>query len=84
MKYVWTYIYNWLVLLSKGLNVLFGGSPHESLSEKIGRKNYKEDNPTLFWVFMKDIVNDLFFWEKDHVLDALDDESHAKDLWDEL
>lgn len=79
---VWTYFYNILVLLSIKVNVLFGGSPHESLSMRVGRKYYTEEKRNRWITFQHDAINWLFFWEDNHVLDAIDGENMAGDLWD--
>lgn len=76
------YIYNWLVLVSKAVNVVFGGSPHESLSMRVGRKYYTERKRNWWINAQKNIINAIFWFEDNHILDAVNGEDTAKDLWD--
>ena len=85
------YIYNWLVLLSQGLNVLRGGHPDESTSQWTARMFLKYLNTGTFkedWFTTQLKAIDLLFYnsfwqiEKNHCLASLEGESGAKDLWD--
>ena len=80
MKYVIGYLYNIMVLLSKAINTILGGTPHESLSEKLGRRFYLEGKE--HYAIPVLIVNAIFFWEHNHIANAINDENNSKDLWD--
>lgn len=75
------YLYNLGVLLSISFNVIvLFGSPHESTSMRVARELYAENNEGLGWVLAGRLINGLFFWEENHLKDALDGEDHANDL----
>lgn len=77
------YFYNWMVLGSKAINTIRGGTPHESLSQWLGRK--ERENPYSPYSFYASVVNCVFyilFKEEDHIKDALDGENKSKDIWD--
>lgn len=68
--------------MSKTINTIRGGTPHESLSEYVGRKYYEEHNDK-YYAFVN--VIDCFFMvlgEVDHVYNSLNGEKMAKDIWD--
>lgn len=43
------YLWNWLIWIDIGFNVLFGGSPDETISSRIGKRT-REDCPFCYWV----------------------------------
>jgi ABC-type glycerol-3-phosphate transport system substrate-binding protein len=61
-----TYLLNILIALDQVLTTLVGGYPDETLSSYAHR---------LYWSgktfgFMRNVINAIFFWQKDHCLAA--------------
>lgn len=79
------YLYNWLVLGSKMINTLIGGTPHDTLSMALGRAyvNGTKSELTLFFVYLVNWLFATIFKEANHVQSAyLDKEPKAKSLWE--
>jgi len=65
MSCIKRYFYNWLLLFDQALNTLFGGSPMETCSSRLGRHYGKDQVATdiadvLNWIVLK------VFGQKDH------------------
>jgi hypothetical protein len=71
MSKIKQYFINQGIHFSQGLNVRFGGSPDETLSSRLGR-NYPSS-------LLARLVNKLFFWQENHVKEAIEPEDRAKD-----
>jgi hypothetical protein len=69
-----TYLYNVAIWLDQGLNVLFCGSPDETLSARAERQAQKGN------VVPKTIINAIFFWQDDHCHAAWLSEVNRKQL----
>lgn len=64
--YLGRYLTNIFSLVSVILNVvIFFGSPSESLSERCGR-HYVEMTSPFYGIFMRMVIDGIFFWQKDH------------------
>ncbi len=63
---LWKWFVNILLSLDETVNAVFLGSPHESISARLGR-NYPGS-------ILYRVVNSLFFWQCDHCRGALDNE----------
>lgn len=75
------YLYNILAgVLDEGLNILLGGSRNETISGRLGRAHVL--GPKWYAVIGRVVVNGLFFWQKDHCLDAYDPTDNIDDeVW---
>lgn len=62
MKLLRRYLINLLVALDETVNTLFLGSPHETISARLGR-NYPGS-------LLYRVVDHLFFWQFDHCKEA--------------
>lgn len=71
------YLFQWLLLIDQGLNVLLGGMADETLSSRA----YRADRGgKLFGKFFRPLIDKLFFWDKDHCRYAYLAEVHKKQL----
>jgi hypothetical protein len=68
-KMIGKYLWNWLVWVDIGGNVLFGGSPCETISARVGR--------TYQGSVAQQVIDWLFWWQDpkdhDHCADAAED-----------
>ena len=61
MRAVWQYLYNWVSLGDRAVNVLFGGDPRQSVSSRMGRNVAAGRCPFCGWLCRR-----LDFFEADH------------------
>lgn len=72
LTFIRDYIYNMLIAIDQLLNAVMFGDPDESISERVGRR-WPES-----WVAR--IINGLFFWQKNHVMESLEGDEGKDDL----
>jgi len=58
-----SYLWNILVALDQMLNTLLSGCPDETFSARTHRK---AEAGQWFWVALRRVINQAFFWEDDH------------------
>jgi len=60
----WKYTLNNLMALDQAFNAFYGGDHDETISSRLGR-NYPNSR-------IAKIINFLFFWDKNHCVDAIE------------
>lgn len=68
------YVWNWLILIDQGFNVLLGGDPDETISSRIGKRT-KEDCIVCHWLCMF-----LHLLDKDHCKKVLENDRGSKNV----
>lgn len=76
MKTLLTYLLHVLVAIDQLGTTLIGGYPDETLSSYAHRL-YVKGRPM---GFMRHVINGLFFWQKDHCMDAYYSEVNRRQL----
>lgn len=72
MELVRQYIYNILIGIDQLINAILLGDPDESISSRVGRR----------WPnsFLAVFINALFFWQRNHVIEAIEKDESKDDL----
>lgn len=69
------YIFQILLWLDQGVNVLLGGWADETLSSRCHR-----NKDIWFWGILRQVINAVFFLQADHCLEAYNSELYRKHL----
>ena len=77
-----TYLYNLGVVFSQFLSVIVGGHPDESISQRTGRAYLS--GRTGYIRLQKNFIDFMIYLilqEKNHCVESLNGEAHAKEIW---
>lgn len=72
LVFIKNYIYNIFIALDQLVNALALGDPDETISSRVGRR----------WPNSRAarIINAVFFWQKNHVIEAIESDEGNNDL----
>lgn len=61
-----SYFRNILISIDQLINTIFGGSPDETISSRVGRRR---DGNERFWA---KVIDTLFFWDRNHTTNSIE------------
>lgn len=76
MKFLMLYFKKLFIAIDQLINTLFNGMPDETISASI----YRNKDRALRWLIAYKVINNIFFWQKDHCKEAWESEINRKHI----